>query len=191
MRTSVLLPALAAALVVVLLGAAGSEPGPVRTEDALPRFTEEREAAARYFVKKHLPELLPLLDQLKKDDRARYRREVRAIFQATELLADLREDSQRHDLELKVWVAENRVQVFAARLATPNADERKKAQAALRELGRQLVHLDLEILELKAERLERELNEVKEQAARIRDNREKYTQERCDALLQGTHGPKR
>jgi hypothetical protein len=32
----------------------------------LPRFTEEREAAALFFVKKHVPELLPLLEELKK-----------------------------------------------------------------------------------------------------------------------------
>ena len=34
--------------------------------DPLPRFTEEREAAALHFVRKHCPELVPLLDEFKK-----------------------------------------------------------------------------------------------------------------------------
>src|SRR6516164_74906 len=38
----------------------------------LPRFTEEREAAALCFVKKHLPELAPLLEQLKKNNNVQY-----------------------------------------------------------------------------------------------------------------------
>src|SRR2546429_247786 len=42
---------------------------------ALPRFTEEREAAALHFVKKHLPELLPLLTDLKKTNLSRYHQE--------------------------------------------------------------------------------------------------------------------
>src|SRR5688572_30451001 len=66
----------------------------------LPRFTEEREAAALFFVKKHLAEMVPVLDQLKKDKVEHYQKEVSEIFQVTEILADLREDMARHDLEL-------------------------------------------------------------------------------------------
>ena len=58
----------------------------------------------------------------------RYRREIREIFQVTELLAELGDDPRRHDLELKVWVAENRAQVLLTKLATPNEEERKKVE---------------------------------------------------------------
>src|SRR4051794_27503525 len=127
MAARVTITILAAALLAARPGAAGlasatRPPG----KDALPRFTEEREAAALHFVRKHLPELVPLLDLLKKNQRAAYQREVRAIFQATEILADLRDDPQRYDLELKIWVAENKAQVLAARLNTPNEAERLK-----------------------------------------------------------------
>src|SRR5215470_14741413 len=54
----------------------------------LPRFTEEREAAALYFVKKHVPELLPILEQIKKNNVPQYEHEIREIFQVTEWLAD-------------------------------------------------------------------------------------------------------
>src|SRR5438270_1337083 len=95
-------------------------PGPTAAEQpTLPRFTEEREAAALFFVKKHLPELLPLLEGLQKNSRPQYEHEIRVIFHETELLADLRDDTQRYDLELKIWKAENKAHVLVARLSTP------------------------------------------------------------------------
>jgi hypothetical protein len=154
------------------------------TPPDLPRFTEEREAAALFFVKKHLPEFLPVLEKLKKSNVEEYQREIREIFQVTELLADLRDDMQRYELELKIWVAENRAHLLIARLSTPNEEDRKKIQGQLQEIAGQLVALDLEVLDHKAELLDRELGEVKDEARRIRDNRDKHTKERFDALLQ-------
>jgi hypothetical protein len=186
MRTSLFWPTTMASLAVGgLLGWwAASRGAGARAGENLPRFTEEREAAARFFVKKHLPDLLPLLEQLKKSAPERYRREVRDIFHATELLADLSDDAPRHDLELKIWIAENRAQILIARLSTPAEDERKKVQGQLHELARQLVHLDIDVLDLKAERLDRELGEVKDEVARIRENRDKYIKDRYDGLVQ-------
>jgi hypothetical protein len=152
--------------------------------EGLPRFTEEREAAALFFVKKHLPELMPLLEQLRKNGREEYQREIRELFQVTELLADLGDDLQRHDLELKIWTTENKARVLIARLSTPSEAERKAIVGQLQELARLLVNLDVDILDLKADRLDRELGEVKDEVARIRDNREKYTKDRYDGLLQ-------
>ena len=72
------------------------------SDDGLPRFTEEREAAAQFFVRKHLPELQPLLEELKKSNALRYELAIREIFQTTEYLAELKDDPRRHDLELKI-----------------------------------------------------------------------------------------
>jgi hypothetical protein len=152
--------------------------------NSLPRFTEEREAAAQYFVKKHLPELLPLLDRLKKDNSTEYQRQISEIFQATEILAEMRDDAPRHDLELRIWITENRAQVLIARLSTPDAEERKRIQAQLQELARQLVSLDMDFLELKVEQLDRELGEAKDELNRIRDHRDKHVKERYEGLLQ-------
>src|SRR5205807_6979668 len=104
--------------------------GPVSAEP-LPRFAEEREAAALHFVKKHCPELIPLLDELKKSNRPAYELQVRETFQVTELLADLQDDPKRYDLELKIWKAENKAMVLVGRLATPKEDERKAIEDQL------------------------------------------------------------
>jgi hypothetical protein len=164
-------------------GPASLAEAPKAAEDKLPRFTEEREAAALHFVKKHLPELLPVLAQLKKTSRAQYQREIREIFHDTEVLSELGDDTQRHDLELKVWKAENRAHLLIAKLSTPKEAERKKFQGQILGLARELVDLDLKILELKAEQLDREMGEVKDEMARISENKEKITRERYKGLL--------
>jgi hypothetical protein len=157
----------------------------------LPRFTEEREAAALFFVKKHLPELLPLLDELKKSNAARYELEVREIFQVTEFLADLRDDMRRHDLELKIWKTETRAHTLVAKLSTPNDEERKKIEAQLQEAAKELVELDMQVLELKAEQLDKELGEVKDELAKMRDSADKTVKERYEELLEKAKKGKR
>src|SRR5262245_52044850 len=136
----------------------------------LPRFTEEREAAAVYFVKKHLPELLPLLDELRKNQQSRYQQEIREIFQVSEMLADLQDEPRRYELELKVWKASNKAHILVGRMSTPNIEDRKRAEEQLRELARELCDLDIQILEQHAEMLEKELAEVKEELTRAREH---------------------
>jgi hypothetical protein len=150
----------------------------------LPRFTEEREAAALFFVKKHLPELLPLLEELKKNNAPVYELEVREIFQVTELLADLRDEPRRYDLELKIWKTENRAHALVARLSTPSDEERKKIEGQLQDLAKELVELDIQVLELKAEELDKELGEIKDELAKNRENIDKNTKDRYAALLE-------
>src|SRR5260370_17457573 len=127
---------------------------------SLPRFTEEREAAALCFVKKHLPELAPLLEQLKKNNNGQYQHEIREIFQATEWLADLQDDTKRYELELKIWKAENKAHMLAARLTTATEDEKKKLELELQALAKDLVELAVAILEGKAQQLATECGEV-------------------------------
>jgi hypothetical protein len=154
-----------------------------------PRFTEEREAAARFFVKKHLPELLPLLDELKKNNASQYEQQIREIFQVTEMLADLMDEPRLYELELKIWVAENRAYTLVARLATPSEEERRKLEAQLQELARGLVELDIQFLEIKADMLDRELGEVKDELTKLRENTDKQIRERYEGLVD--HAKKR
>ena len=123
------------AAIIALCPAASAEP--------LPRFTEEREAAALHFVRKHCPELVPLLDDLKKASRAAYELQIRETFQVTELLADLQDDQKRYDLELKIWKAENKAFVLVAKLATTKEDDRKKVEDQLQMLAKELVDLEV------------------------------------------------
>ena len=172
------------ALVAVL-----SPAGPA-ADAPLPRFTEEREAAARFFVKKHLPELLPPLDGLKKNNAEQYRREIREIFHVTELLADI-DDEKRHELELKIWKTENRALILVARLSTPKEEERKKVQAAIQELARELVELDVAVLGWKSEQLEKELGEARDELAKMRDGLDRHAKERYRILLEKANAPRK
>jgi hypothetical protein len=187
----------AALLAVVLVGGpprAGLRAGaPAEGEPGnLPRFSEEREAAALFFVNKHLPELLPLLEQLKKTNTAQYQRQIREVFQVTEMLADLREDDpKRYELELKVWKAENRANTLVAQLSTPNDEARKKVEAQLQDLAKELVELDMQVLELRAEQLDKELGEVKDELAKMRENTDKQVKDRYEGLLDKARRPRK
>jgi hypothetical protein len=177
--------ALARSLLVVglvaLCPAAPAEP-PQRL--ALPRFTEEREAAALHFVGKHCPELVPLLENLKKVSRATYELQVRETFQVTELLADLQDDQKRYDLELRMWKAENQALVLVAKLAAPRDDDRKAAEDQLQVLARDLVDLEVQSLEHRAGLLQVELAAAKEELAKFRDNFDRAVKDRFDSLLE-------
>jgi len=171
-----------AALLLAVPLAAGAPEG---SGTSLPRFTETREAAALFFVKKHVPEVLPLLAQLKKSNPTQYQQEIREVFQVTEMLADLQDDPRRQELELKVWKTETRAHALVARLSTPKEDERKKVEAALMELARELVDLDIQVLELKADQLDKELGEVKDELAKARDQADRNAKARYERLVNG------
>ncbi len=168
--------AAALAVTVLLPCAARAEP--------LPKFTEEREAAALHFVKKHCPDLIPLLEDLKKTARPAYELQVRETFQVTELLADLQDDPKRHDLELKIWKAENKSLVLVAKLATPKEDDRKAVEEQLLALAKELVELDLQSMEHRVEVLRTELASAKDELAKFRDNLDRTAKDRFEALLE-------
>jgi hypothetical protein len=178
MRVLALLLSAGIVLVGMALAAASGSPTP-----SLPRFTEEREAAALFFVKKHVPEIQALLEELKKSSPSRYQQEIREIFQVTEMLADLQDDPRRHDLELRIWKAETKAHVLVAKLATPKEDERKRIEGGLHELARELVELDTQVLELKTEQLDKELGEIKDELSKARDQMDRNVKARYEELL--------
>ena len=129
------------------------------------------------------PEVLPLLEGLKKNNVPQYQMEIREVFQVTEMLADLQDEPRRHELELKIWVAESKAYAMVAKLSTPNDEERKKVDGQLMELARQLADLDIQVLELKSDQLDKELGELKDELARARDMVEKNAKSRYDGLV--------
>ena len=110
--------------------------------------------------------------------------EIREIFQVTEYLAELQDDPRRHDLELRIWKTENKVYLLVAKLSTLNDDERKKTEASIHDLARELVDLDIQVLDLKSDQLSKELADVKDELAKARDQIDKQTQTRYEALLE-------
>lgn len=152
--------------------------------DPLPRFTEEREAAALHFVRKHCPEQVPLLEELKKGNRTAYELQVRETFQVTEYLADLHDDPKRYDLELRVWKAENKAMVLVGRLATPKEEDRKLIEDQLRALAKELVELEIQGQEHRVLVLDRELVSAREELAKSRDTADRSTREKFEGFLE-------
>jgi uncharacterized small protein (DUF1192 family) len=169
----------AAALAVTLIFPCAGSAG-----EPLPRFTEEREAAALHFVRKHCPELVPLLDDLKKANRPAYELQTRETFQVTELLADLQEDPKRYELELKIWKAENKALVLVAKLATAKEEDRKVVEDQLQALAKELVELDVQSLEHRVAVLQTELASTKDELSKLRDNFDRTVKDRHEALLE-------
>lgn len=156
---------------------------PART-GPLPRFTEEREAAALHFVRKHCPELLPLLEDLKRTNRPLYERQILETFQVAELLADLLDDPKRYDIELRLWKTENQAFVLVAKLSTARPEERESLEQRLQLLARELVELEGQALECRIELLQAELAFHREELAKHRDNLDRLAKERYESLLE-------
>jgi hypothetical protein len=174
----------ALALLALFARAATASSTPVGPDDILPRFTEEREAAALCFLRKNAAELLSLLERLKKDNPTRYQHEIRAVFQVAEMLADLEQDPQRHDLELQIWKLETRAHALASRLPGQGESDRQKSEAELQKMARQLVDLDTRVLELKTEQTEKELTDLREELAKARDQVPARAKARYESLVE-------
>ncbi len=170
---------LAFAVVLVALSCAVSE-----ARNPLPRFTEEREAAALHFVRKHCPELVPLLDDLKKANRPAYESQIRETFQVTELLADFQDDPKRYELELQLWKAENKALVLVAKLATPREEDRKAVEEQLQAVAKALVELEAQSLEHRVGLLQSELTLAKDELLKFRDNFDRIVKDRFDSLVE-------
>jgi len=174
----------AVALITFCSGTAAAASTPIVPENVLPRFTEEREAAALCFLKKNASELLGLLERLKRDNPTRYQQEIRAVFQVAEMLADLEEDPQRHDLELQIWKLESKAHSLAARMQVQGEVERRVTEAELQKMARQLVELDTRVLELKAEQAEKELSDIREELSKAKGQVSDRTKARFDSLVE-------
>ncbi|MDY3553600.1 hypothetical protein R5W24_002703 [Gemmata sp. JC717] len=158
-----------------------------RAGEPLPRFTEEREAAALHFVRKHCPDLTPLLEELKRTARPAYELQIRETFHVSELLAEIQDDDpKRHELELKLWTAENKALVLVARHTTAKEDERKAVEEQLHALAKELVALEVRSLEHRVEILQSELTLAKSDLAKFRDNLDGNAKQRYEALLERT-----
>jgi hypothetical protein len=180
-------PWLAPVAALISLGlasvAATAFSGPRR--DTPPAFSEEREAAALHFVKKHAAELLPVLEKLKTSDPKKYQAEVCELFQTCEWLTDMRhEDEKRYNLELDVWRTETRSLLLVARLAGLKEDERDKHKAEVEECARKLIDLEMLIMKHRIETLEKELGEARDEFTKAEEQKENLVKDRFSKLVE-------
>jgi hypothetical protein len=152
---------------------------------ALPAFSEEREVAALHFARKHVPDLLPLLEKLKSADQQKYQTEICELFQTCEWLTDLRrDDDKRYAIELDIWRTETKSYILVARLAGLPEEEREKHKAELQDWAKKLVDLEMQIMRHRVDALEKELTELREALAGAEGQKEQIIKERYDKLFE-------
>lgn len=158
-------------------------PEPEVRKRTLPAFSEEREAAARFLARKHLPELDMILERLKRADPKAYQEEIREIFQVSEWLSELKSvDERRHQLELDLWKKEMQANLLVAKLARIPANDREGLRVEVQDLVKEMIDLEIAVLRYRVEELEKELSDAREELQRGEDQREDLAKERIDKL---------
>jgi hypothetical protein len=157
--------------------------GPGRGQP-LPAFSEEREIAALHFARKHVPDLVPILEKLKTSDRKKYETEVCELFQTCEWLTDLKaDDEKRYAIELDIWKTETKSHLLVARLAGLREEERENLKEELQECAKKLVDLEMQIMRYRVETLEKELGIARDELGKAEEQRENLVKDRYQKLL--------
>jgi hypothetical protein len=185
-RTLTLLAALALPLAGLPAASARAGQEDQTSTSKAPAFSEEREAAALHFIRKHAPDLIPIVEKLRASDNPRYRDEIREVFQICEWLTELREQEgeKRYALELDVWKTETKALILVAKMASTKEEEQAAIKELLQEHARKLVDLDMQILRLRVDQLEKELTDAREELNRSEEKREHLNREKYDQLLE-------
>jgi len=115
-------------------------------------------AAAVAFAVAHHPELVPLLDRLRKEAPAEFAAAVADLDRTRERLAKLRDrHPERHEAALAEWKLTSRIRLSLARLATnPSAESEQE----LRQLVRQRAEARLAPLRAEQERITARLEKI-------------------------------
>ncbi|MCI0492439.1 MAG: hypothetical protein L0Z07_05850 [Planctomycetes bacterium] len=147
-------------------------------------FTPEREAAALTFVRANLPELLPVLEDLKIRQSAEYQRAICDFFWTSETLATIRQqDPKRYNLALQMWRLETQTHLLTSQLVRQPADA-ERLRAELEQTVQQLVDVQIETSAYDVERLESQVRRAQGRHQRLADRRDELVRERLDALSQ-------
>jgi len=149
-------------------------------------ITPEREAAVLNFVERNHAELSELLAHLKTSQPKQYEQAIKEIYRVTERLAGVQErDPLHYELEVKLWTAQSRVQLLAARLKMGDSESVKKE---LREaLGRQ-IDARLDVLKHQKEQASQRLAKVESDISQLETNKEKAIERQLEMLARGAVG---
>jgi hypothetical protein len=149
-------------------------------------FTPEREAAALNFVERNHPELSELLAHLKSSQPKQYEQAIKEIYRVTDRLAGIQErDAPLYELEVKLWTAQSRVQLLAARLKMGDSDSVKKD---LREALATQVEARLEVLKHQKQQAAQRLAKMESDIAQLEDNKDQAIERQLEMLSRGASG---
>jgi hypothetical protein len=151
-------------------------------------FTEEREAAARAFVSKNRPEMLPILDQLKLSKPQDYQQVVCDLFRTSELFTAMKQDDRaRQEIALKIWQTEANTHLLAAELAS-HPERAEALQAELKTTVEVLADLQIEQAAYTVRQLEAKARRAEGQRKKLESGRNEFVNQRTEAILQAVRG---
>jgi hypothetical protein len=154
----------------------GSEPPPI--------FTEEREAAALTFVRKHRPELVQVLNELKAKKRAEYQQAIRDLFRVSEALTQVRQDDPaRYELAVKTWQAEMQAHLLASQMVRQPASS-ARIRTELEQAVGKLVDAQIAEMDGNIRHMESALERLRRHREELRSRRTELVRERVDGMLQ-------
>lgn len=136
-----------------------------------PKITPGREAAALAFADQHHPELRALLDYLRRESPADYREALADLYQTSERIDQFQDrgDLDRYELEVKLWQAQSRIQLLAARLKVRASEKiRQDLASALEEE----LELRIQIRKHLRDKVEQRVKRLDDLIARLSSNRE-------------------
>jgi hypothetical protein len=140
---------------------APTNPNPMKTKAGRPaaktpaQLAAEREAAALAFAREHHPELLTLIEKLRKENRREYNLAIRDLSQASDRLARIKKQSPaQYEVALSAWKLDSRAHLLAARL-TMSPDPAREAE--LKQVLRDRVDLRLQEYQFERDRIQKRL----------------------------------
>lgn len=149
-------------------------------------LTPEREAAALNFVERNHPELTELLAHLKSSQPKQYEQAIKEIYRVTERLAGIQErDVLHYELEVKLWTAQSRVQLLAARLKMDDSETVKKD---LREALAAQIDARLNVLKHQKQQAAERLAKMESDIAQLEGSKDKAVERQLEMLSRGAGG---
>lgn len=149
-----------------------------------PPFSPEREAKALEFVRRHHPDLNPVLQRLKGLNRTEYEQAIRELYQTSERLAAMKPlDETLHGLMLEAWKVDSEIKLLAARYSVA-AQKDPTVEARLKELLYRQVDLQRRQVEHNRDRALATLKGMEANIKLLADKREEFVQRRFQNLIQ-------
>jgi len=143
-------------------------------------ITPEREAAALSFVERNHAELSELLVHLKTSQPKQYEQAIKEIYRVTERLAGVQErDPLHYELEVKLWTAQSRVQLLAARLKMGDSESVKNE---LRQALATQIDARLDVLKHQKQQAAERLAKMESDISQLETNKEKAIERQLEML---------
>ncbi|HZZ71481.1 MAG TPA: hypothetical protein VFE24_04460 [Pirellulales bacterium] len=140
----------------------------------------EHETSALGFVALNHPELVEVLNRLKTSHHAEYERAVRQIYQASERLSRLsKDDPEKHELELKLWKIQSRIQLMAAKAGVGGVPS---ITDDLRTAFREELDVKADLLTLDRTRHLAQAKKAELELLRLQEGRDKEVDQRINEL---------